>query len=195
MRPLLPKQLLFIKEYLVDKNATRAATAAGYSARNAGRIGHELLNKTQIRQEIDRALAEETKKVQKRVAKQGITKERIMKELALIGFADMKDFAVVNERGVRLVTEAERRKGRSRVIKKLSESTSTNGGHQSVELNPKVPALELLAKLGGWIKEKVEHSGEGGGPIQYADMTADKLAEKRKEIENALKTVDDADED
>lgn len=46
------KQTKFVAEYLIDLNATQAAIRAGYSAKTAGAIGHENLNKPEIAQEI-----------------------------------------------------------------------------------------------------------------------------------------------
>ena len=45
---LTDKQRTFVAEYLVDLNATQAAIRAGYSARNADKIGPELLGKTRV---------------------------------------------------------------------------------------------------------------------------------------------------
>lgn len=52
------KQELFVHEYLLDGNATRAAQAAGYSQRTAYSIGQENLKKPEIRQAIDAAMTE-----------------------------------------------------------------------------------------------------------------------------------------
>lgn len=51
---LTAKEELFCHEYLVDLNATQAAIRAKYSLRTAGAIGHELLKKPKIADEIDR---------------------------------------------------------------------------------------------------------------------------------------------
>ena len=45
---LTPKQAAFVREYLVDLNATQAAIRAGYSAKTAGQIGDENLKKPEI---------------------------------------------------------------------------------------------------------------------------------------------------
>lgn len=52
------KQSTFVREYLVDLNATQAAIRAGYSERTAYSIGQENLNKPEIRQAIDSAMSE-----------------------------------------------------------------------------------------------------------------------------------------
>lgn len=53
--PLTPKQQRFVEEYLVDLNATAAATRAGYSARTANEIGAENLAKPSIAAAIQAA--------------------------------------------------------------------------------------------------------------------------------------------
>jgi phage terminase small subunit len=55
---LTPKQRLFVSEYLIDLNATKAAERAGYSARSARAIGTENLAKPAIASAIRRAKEE-----------------------------------------------------------------------------------------------------------------------------------------
>jgi len=55
---LTRKQETFVREYLVDLNATQAAKRAGYSARNADKIGHELLGKTGVAAAVQNAMDE-----------------------------------------------------------------------------------------------------------------------------------------
>ncbi|MFU2166548.1 terminase small subunit [Lelliottia nimipressuralis] len=49
---LTAQQRCFVAEYLKDQNATQAAIRAGYSKRNADKIGPELLGKTRVAQAI-----------------------------------------------------------------------------------------------------------------------------------------------
>lgn len=58
MKQLTTRQRRFVEEYCVDYNASGAARRAGYSERTAGAIGHVLLKKAEIREEIDRHLDE-----------------------------------------------------------------------------------------------------------------------------------------
>ena len=61
---LTARQERFVDEYLVDLNATQAAIRAGYSAKNADKIGSELLGKTRVATAIaaaKRARSEATK--------------------------------------------------------------------------------------------------------------------------------------
>lgn len=77
------KQLRFIDEYLIDFNATQAAIRAGYSKRSASEQGYDLLRKPQIQQAIQA-------KQKELASKAGITRERIVAEVARIAFADVR---------------------------------------------------------------------------------------------------------
>ncbi len=55
MSDLTPRQARFVEEYLLDLNATQAAIRAGYSARNADKIGPELLGKTRVAEAVKAA--------------------------------------------------------------------------------------------------------------------------------------------
>lgn len=80
---LTAKQQRFVKEYLVDLNATQAAVRAGYSAKTAAEIGAENLRKPQIAEEV-------TKRQGKISERLEITQEMVVAELAKIGFSDIR---------------------------------------------------------------------------------------------------------
>jgi phage terminase small subunit len=65
------RQSLFVKEYLVDLNATRAAIAAGYSERTAESQASRLLRNVNVKQEVD-------KRMEKRAEKLEITAEYVL---------------------------------------------------------------------------------------------------------------------
>lgn len=54
---LSDREQRFVAEVLRDGNATRAATAAGYSVKTAGQIGYQLLQKTSVSNAIERGRA------------------------------------------------------------------------------------------------------------------------------------------
>lgn len=80
---LTPKQRAFVREYLIDLNATQAAIRAGYSMKTARQIGEENLSKPDIRAAIDAAM-------NLRAERTDITADRVLRELAKIGFADIR---------------------------------------------------------------------------------------------------------
>jgi hypothetical protein len=73
----------FVDEYCVDQNAAQAAIRAGYSAKAARQIGSYLANLPDIRAEIDARLT-------KLRARQHVTAERVVQELARLAFADAR---------------------------------------------------------------------------------------------------------
>lgn len=80
---LTPKQERFVSEYLIDLNATQACIRAGYSKRTADKQGSQLLGKPSIAKAISEAKA-------KREKRTNITQDRVVAELAKIGFADIR---------------------------------------------------------------------------------------------------------
>jgi phage terminase small subunit len=82
---LTPKQVRFVQEYLIDLNAAQAAIRAGYSAKTARVIGHEILTKPEIAAAIEKAKAERAQRTR-------LTGDMVVDELRKIGFANMADY-------------------------------------------------------------------------------------------------------
>ena len=61
---LTAKQELFVKEYLVDLNATQAAIRSGYSKKTANRIGTENLSKPVIQDAVQAEMDKRNKRVE-----------------------------------------------------------------------------------------------------------------------------------
>lgn len=78
---LTAKQAAFVREYLIDLNATQAAIRAGYSAKTANVIACELLAKPYMQE----AIREEMEKRSKRTE---ITADKVLKEFAKLAFFD-----------------------------------------------------------------------------------------------------------
>jgi phage terminase small subunit len=78
---LTPKQEMFVKEYLVDLNATQAALRAGYSEKTANRIGAENLSKPVIQSRIQELM-------NKRAEKTEITADAVLQRWWDIATAD-----------------------------------------------------------------------------------------------------------
>ena len=95
---LSPKQKRFVAEYLIDLNATQASIRAGYSLRRAAQNGYELLRKGPVAQAVAARQAELADRI-------GVTVERIVTELARIGFSDIRD--VVQWRTVPTASDAD----------------------------------------------------------------------------------------
>lgn len=74
---LTPKQSAFVREYMIDLNATQAAIRAGYSEKTANRIGAENLSKPVIQE----AIQQRHKAAEEKCA---VTVEWILSEIAKI---------------------------------------------------------------------------------------------------------------
>ena len=85
MTKLNEKQKQFVREYLIDLNATQAAIRAGYSEKTARSQGQRLLTHVDIAAAIKVAQDE-------RIERTEITADRVLEELAKIGFSNMQDY-------------------------------------------------------------------------------------------------------
>lgn len=160
-KKMTEKQKQFCHEYLIDLNATQAAIRAGYSEKNADKIGHELLGKTRVNELIQKLMAERSERTE-------ITQDRVLKELAAIAFANATDFVQVTEKplynsdGEKMldnsgkiimipdveITETEKLRPEQ---KKAIASIKQGRNGIEVKLNDKTKALELLGRhLGMW---------------------------------------------
>lgn len=63
-KALTPRQAAFVREYLVDLNATQAAIRAGYSEKTAYRTGADNLRKPQIAEAVAAAQSERAERLQ-----------------------------------------------------------------------------------------------------------------------------------
>lgn len=161
------KQARFVAEYLVDLNATQAAIRAGYSAKTAYSQGDRLLKNV----EVAAAVAERQKSI---AGKLEITQERVVAELAKIGFADIRK--VVNWKpNVTGMVEDENGEQRLAITNEvalissdeiddetagaIAEISQTDKGGLKVKLHDKRGALVDLGKHLGIFKDQVEHSG------------------------------------
>lgn len=73
--PFTAKQKIFIAEYIKDKNASRAARAAGFSDVSCRETARRLLTKPDIRQAVEEALAKQAKRCE-------ITADKILNRIA-----------------------------------------------------------------------------------------------------------------
>lgn len=158
MAKLTPKQKRFCDEYLIDLNATQAAIRAGYSADTAGVIGHENLNKPYLRAYIDRRMA-------KREIRTEITQDKVLQELAKIGFANIDDYVEVD--GDLVVIKDTKDISEDKISAISSIKQGANG--IEVKLHDKVRALENIGRHLGMFKDKVELSTNSEIKVKLED--------------------------
>jgi phage terminase small subunit len=162
-----PMQHLFIEAYLVSKNITKAAIVAGCKERSAHAVGWKWFNKADIRAEIDRRMAA-------LFDRYAITSERIIRELALIGFGNIDDFVAVQADGSLAVDFGTATREQMASLKSVEIDEHTIDGAASgvrkikISMSDKRQALMDLAKIARMLPpDRFEHTGPGGGPIGF----------------------------
>lgn len=143
------KQKRFIEEYLIDLNATQAAIRAGYSPSTAKAIGSENLTKPDIKAQIDKAMAERSRRT-------GVNADRVLMELAKIAFVNAIE--VIDPKTATVKEDAS--SDDTAAIQSVKVKTfGEDGLEREIKMADKLKALELLGKHLGMFKDKVELSG------------------------------------
>ena len=143
------KQKRFVEEYLIDLNATQAAIRAGYSSATAKEIGCENLTKPNISEAISKAMAERSRRT-------GINQDRVLQELARIGFAKITD--VVDPDTAKIRPDAS--EDDLACIQSIKIRPNEFGTEREVKLYDKKSALVDLGKHLGLFKDKMELTGD-----------------------------------
>ena len=150
---LTDKQNLFVDYYIQLWNGTEAAAQAGYKGnRNTlGVIAFENLRKPKIRKQIE-----------KRLEEVALSANEVIARLSGQATASLADF--ITPYGNLFLVDMDKVREMGHLVKKIRY---TQQG-VSIELHDAQAALVHLGKHHNLFKEKieVEHTGEGGGPIQ-----------------------------
>lgn len=166
---LSPKQQRFVEEYLVDLNATQAAIRAGYSPKTAEQQGPRLLGKVGVAQAIAEGVAARSQRT-------AIDADRVVRELARIGLADLRRLMTWDGEAVRFRPSDELTEDEAAAIAAVESETITrtdeDGSTETkvklkLRLWDKNAALTNLGRHLGMFVDKTEHSGkvETGPPV------------------------------
>lgn len=158
--PLNPQQMRLVHEYLMDTNerpnGKQAAIRAGYTIKSAKEQASKILNDPRAKKIIE----EHNNKAMDRI---GITKDRILQELALLAFSNPKGYLTKDEDGNDVIDWHGISKDNAAPLL-LEISVTKKKGKEAIKTikiksAEKVAALQLLGKHKGMFKEQVEHSG------------------------------------
>lgn len=158
---LTAKQQQFVKEYLVDLNATKAAIRAGYSANRADAMGHENLRKPEIAQAVQLAM-------QDRSARTEVTADRVLAEYAKLAFLDPRRF--YDDAGALkpvhlLDADVAAALVGVDVVDSFDKETQTTSTTKKIKFVDKKGALDSCARHLGMFIDKTELTGKDGGPV------------------------------
>jgi phage terminase small subunit len=155
---MTPKQQLFVNEYLIDLNATQAAIRCGYSAKTAEAQGSRLLRNVKIAAAVEKAMAQRAERTE-------ITADRVLQELAKIGFSDVRKIFTA---GGALLNPVDMDDEMAAAVQSVEVITRRKPGDEKeveevhkIKLNDKLGALTQIGRHLGMFTDKseVKHSG------------------------------------
>lgn len=183
LKPLTPRQRVFVWEYCVDLNPVRAARAAGLNGHYAKKAAVLWLDPDGKYPQVAKAVREA---LEERRLKCEATSERVLKELASIAFFNVKD--LVNPDGsMKDLKDMPREVAAAISSFKLSYQTRRGGRWQrsledgeneteektlDVQFWSKVTALDMLARHFG-LYDKRPEEGEGDGAFDWLKALAE----------------------
>ena len=149
---LSARQQRFVEEYLIDLNATQAAIRAGYSVQTANEQGAQNLAKLSISTAVQRALAERSRRT-------GINADRVLMELAKIGFANISDVANIDHATVQ--DDANRDDTAAIQSIKVKRIPTDDGDivEREIKMYDKSKALEQMGRHLGLFNDKLRLDG------------------------------------
>lgn len=156
------RQQAFVNAYLVSGNATRAAIEAGYSERRAEVTGSELVGN----RKVAAAIAERRAKAEQ---KADITREKVLRELAKIGFSDIRKVFTPSGNLKAVVDLDDDAAGAIASIEVVTKTVPTAQGEEpeveylhKFKLADKRAALVDIAKMEGWFNDPAAEEATNG---------------------------------
>ena len=146
---LSKKQIAFCREYIIDKNGTRAAIRAGYSENAAKEQACRLLTKINVKSLISELEAQSMQRNE-------ITKDMIVAEMAKLAFSNAQDFISKGNEIKDLTTLSRETAAAIKKIKTTKKEILTDGGRiideikTEIELIDKKSSLDSLCKMLGY---------------------------------------------
>lgn len=181
---LTPKQAAFVREYLIDHDATKASVRSGYSPRTASQIGYRLVQKSSVAAAIDAG--------ERRLAEQAdMSALEVRRRLAAIARADVLDFMEWTADGnIRVKASADLARHQSSIIEEISSVTDESGTRLRFKLRDQLGALKTLASVHGLLKQKHEHRVSGLAAAARPDLRG-MSREERRRFADAARTLRD----
>jgi phage terminase small subunit len=144
MSDLTPKQQRFVEEYLVDLNATQAAIRAGYAPKSAFVQGSRLLSNAKVAQAVSDGRAKQAERT-------GITADYVLETVRQTVERCRQAAPVLDRKGEPVLVETP---DGSLAPAYVFDSKGVLKG------------CELLGRNLALWKDRLEHTGKDGGPIQ-----------------------------
>lgn len=162
-KELSDRELIFVKEYIIDFNASRAYRQAGYSASNNCAMAHYLKQRPHVAKAIQGEM-------DKRAIRLEVTQDNVLRDILEVKNRCMQRSPVFVKGGVQAIDE---------------------DGNHIWTFNSKgaLTALELIGKHLGMFVNKVQLSGLNGGPIEIESKKTIDLSGLTDEELEALERI------
>src|SRR5262245_29455204 len=164
------KQVRFIDEYMIDLNGCQAALRAGYSW-GAARKANRILAGPAVKAEIAARTA--------RLAEQAsITVAETVEQLAAVVRANMRDYLRVTASGDIALDLSRMSPRQASAVQHIEIDRSAGADADGprkfrLRLFDKIAAADKLLRHLGAYRDRVEHSGPEGGPIEMSPPLTD----------------------
>lgn len=168
---LSDRERIFVREYLVDLNASQAAIRAGYAPKSVGRNIARVMKRPRVKAAIAAAMAERERDLQ-------LDAREVLREIVRLGFANMLDYVRVTEDGGAELDLTGLTRDRAAAIAEitLAEGAETTGrlprGGRRVKLKlaDKPRSLHMLCQHLGLFPRGRDEAGLRAGEAE-AEMT------------------------
>ena len=169
-----PKYELFAQELAKGTKAGAAYVAAGFNAHASNAV--RLSKNEHVAARVAELLAVGAERA-------GVTVQRIVEELAKIGFANMADYMRAGEGGDPYLDFSALTRDQAAALSEVTVEDFKDGRGEEArdvrrikfKMHDKLNALEKLGKHVGMFPNKVEVSGPNGGPVETKDVSAREL--------------------
>ncbi|MEH1740106.1 terminase small subunit [Fusobacterium varium] len=160
-------QKLFVNEYLIDLNATRAYKKAYSNIKNddtARANASRLLTNANIKNEIEKRMKDREKRTE-------VTQDKVVKELARLAFTDRTSIVKVTSGSLKIKSFDELTEDQKACI---SGAKETKFGIEVTFYN-KEKALEMLGRHLGLFNDKLEVKGQVNVSNPFSGLSTEEL--------------------
>ena len=183
------RERVFVSEYLIDLDTSRAAIAAGYSPSMAESKAYQWVSDGKAKPHVYAAIQEAMKARSERTE---ITQDMVLRELAKIGFSDIRkaiqwgaDMPTTNPatgeqlttNGVRLVDSADIDDSTAAAIQEISETAQG----VKVKFYDKKGALVDIGRHLGMFNDKLTLGGDPNNPLKTS-ITVEFVKPRDREV-------------
>jgi phage terminase small subunit len=177
------RQAAFVREYLIDLNATQAYIRAGYSPRTAGSAAADLRRHPVVAAHIARGMAARAVRAQ-------VTADQVLAEMSLLANSDIGHYVITDEGQVSLAEGAPEGcmraiagiKKKTRILRNKDGDEVGREYEVEVKLWDKPQPLKLMGRHVGLFPDKVEIVPPAGLGDGLGDLTNDELAARAEAL-------------